>query len=271
VTPDTEAQTEERKWIQRKLNARNKILTHLEARLQNTPDDPHLLFLQEEHLRARDQLFEEMKSLDLQWQEKHLKLSELVDAYLSETQASTPSEPQEQTAQTSEQQAHLTELKTWKELLEKVEERLLRLPGDPRLLRLRSEHQWRILCLEEALSTSQTSPPSHADQPHSPAQEAQNPGQKLPAPPLEEKTAERPALAPETESVNPSENSGSRIEKELETWKAMLEKTRNRLLARPELTHLKPLLAEYQSRIEKLEAECEKEKRQEPKKEDPQI
>lgn len=216
-----------RNWLKRKLEARDKILSHLELRLRTAPQDKHLLFLQEEHSRIRQKLIEELRGLDLQLQKRHQKLGELVEDYLDNWQTShSPTAPQDRPAQSEEQQQLQHELETWQEMLKKVEARLLRLPGDPRLIRLRSEHQWRIIRLQEALK-----PPTGISPP----------------------TAATDSATASAE-LEPAPQPPPPVQRELETWKEMYAKTQARLLVRPELEHLKPLLASYQQRITELES-----------------
>lgn len=216
-------------WLKRKLEVRDKILKHIEQRLQTAPQDKHLLFLYQEHSQMRNQLVEEIKSLERQLQEKYQQLEMLVDHYLenwqTEQHATTPAQP----VHTEAEQKLQHELQVWQKMLKKVEERLLRLPNDPRLIQLRSEHQWRIIQLQEALNAL-SSPFATAIPP------------------------EQPHLSvPET--VSACAPCSTPLIRELETWKQMHAKTQARLSARPELTHLKPLLAHYQQRIAELETQ----------------
>jgi chromosome segregation ATPase len=201
--------TEVLQALRRRRQARQKVLAHLEARLAQQPQDAHLLFLHEEHSRALAQIDADLRRYDQSGQVRAGQLAELVDHYLEQWQAAPP-------VVTTLEQSLRHELQTWQEMLARVEERLLRLPGDPRLMQLRSEHQWRIVRLQEQLESG---------------------SQRLPAP-IE------PESLPDT--LNP-------LQRELETWRALQQKTQARLQARPELTHLKGVLAEHQAKIEALE------------------
>lgn len=231
AAPDLEAQLV---LLKRKLKARDKVLLHLEQRLALAPENQHWLFLKDEHEKARTDLKGELQRLELEQQAGAHKLTHLVDHYLSQWEESgedvfAPGEseaPAPNQALSPEQQH---ELETWQGLLRKVEARLLRLPGDPRLLALRVSHQARI----QALQKGET---------------AQNPD-FLPSSLLPEPAAEiqkMPLLKPRTRE---------QIEKELEIWAKLVQKSQARLAAKPELVHLRGMLAEHEGKIAALVAE----------------
>ncbi len=223
--------------LKRKLEARDKVLLHLEQRLRLAPDNQHWLFLKDEHEKARLDLHGQLRQLELRRQGPH-QLTQLVEGYLSHWEDADEEvlDPGESEAPTKNQalspeQEH--ELETWQALLRKVEARLLRLPGDPRLLDLRASHQMRIQALQnfgnEPVSLPTTPPPA-------------------------------PAALPESLSEAPKEapiqrRSREQIEKELEIWAKLVKKSQERLAAKPELAHLRGMIAEHQAKMASLVAE----------------
>jgi hypothetical protein len=226
--PSVQALANAQALLKRKLLAREKILNHLESRLMHTPEDAHCLFLKTEHEQAQESLKAEMRALEAQKNQPHA-LSQWVNDYLNqwETEDDVFSS-EEASPQTRLEPALQHELETWQSLLRKVEERLLRLPGDPRLLTLRESHRQRI----QALQSGQKSEP---DTPLSPS--------------------EAPSVQLETASPEPTGRTLAQIEKEILIWHKLVEKSKARLAAKPELTHLKTMIAEHQNKIEQLETE----------------
>ncbi len=228
-------------WLKRRLKARDKVLLHLEQRLRVAPDNQHWLFLKDEHEKARLDLQEQVRQLELERQSAH-QLTQWVEGYLSHWEETgdevlDPGESEEPTKNQalSAEQAH--ELETWQSLLRKVEARLLRLPGDPRLLDLRASHQMRIQALQnigkEPVSTPITPTPAPAALP----------------PPLPEPLSEPPKTAAL------QGRSREQIEKELEIWAKLVKKSQERLAAKPELAHLRGMIAEHQNKMASLVAE----------------
>lgn len=229
-------------WLKRKLKAREKVLQHLEQRLTLAPTDKHWLFLRDEHEKARADLWTELRQLERERQGAH-PLTQWVDDYLTHWE-----EPEDSVFGTLEkstspvlpllspEQQH--ELETWQGLLRKVEARLLRLPGDPRLLALRESHRARI----QALQGSEPAPSAPSAPPPSEQQES----------PSVSQTEQR-------SQMEPSEQQGGRtraqIEKELEIWHQLVKKSQDRLAAKPELLHLRGMIAEHQQKIAALQAE----------------
>lgn len=236
--------------LKRKLEARDKVLLHLEQRLRLAPDNQHWLFLKDEHEKARLDLHGQLRQLELKRQGPH-QLTQLVEGYLSHWEDADEEvlDPGESEAPTKNQalspeQEH--ELETWQALLRKVEARLLRLPGDPRLLDLRASHQMRIQALQnfgnEPVSMPTTPPPAPAALP----------------PPLPESLSEPPKAAALPESRQGSLLQGrsrEQIEKELEIWAKLVKKSQERLAAKPELAHLRGMIAEHQAKMASLVAE----------------
>jgi hypothetical protein len=235
-------------WLKRRLKARDKVLLHLEQRLRLEPNNQHWLFLKDEHEKARLDLHGQVRQLELERQSAH-QLTEWVEGYLSHWEETGDevldpgeSEAPPKNQALSAEQAH--ELETWQSLLRKVEARLLRLPGDPRLLDLRASHQRRI----QALQNVGNEPVS---MPTTPAPAA------LP-PPLPESLSEPPKTAAVSESLQGNLLQGrsrEQIEKELEIWAKLVKKSQERLAAKPELAHLRGMIAEHQSKMASLVAE----------------
>ncbi|MBT9543929.1 MAG: hypothetical protein IV090_00925 [Candidatus Sericytochromatia bacterium] len=224
--------------LKRKLKARDKVLLHLEQRLRMAPDNQHWLFLKDEHEKTRLDLHEQMRQLELERQGSH-QLTQWVEGYLSHWEDADQEvlDPGESEAPTKNQalsaeQAH--ELETWQSLLRKVEARLLRLPGDPRLLDLRASHQMRIQALQNF--GSEPAPIPTAAPP-------------APPPPLPEPLSEPPKTAAL------QGRSREQIEKELEIWAKLVKKSQERLAAKPELAHLRGMIAEHQAKMASLVAE----------------
>jgi len=224
--------------LKRKLKARDKVLLHLEQRLRVAPDNQHWLFLKDEHEKARLDLQEQVRQLELARQDAH-QLTQWVEGYLSHWEDADQEvlDPGESEAPTKNQalsaeQAH--ELETWQALLRKVEARLLRLPGDPRLLDLRASHQMRIQALQNF--GSEPAPIPTAAPP-------------APPPPLPEPLSEPPKTAAL------QGRSREQIEKELEIWAKLVKKSQERLAAKPELAHLRGMIAEHQAKMASLVAE----------------
>jgi len=225
------ARTERLFLLKRKLQARDKVLLHLEQRLSEAPDNQHWLFLKDEHEKARAELYDALRQLERERQGTH-RLTEWVEGYLSQWDNSCEDvlDPDESEATTQKQtlsaeQQH--ELETWQGLLRKVEARLLRLPGDPRLLKLRASHQARIQALQnvgaEPESVSNTVLESVS----------------VPIPqPAKNRTREQ-------------------IEKELEIWAKLIHKSQERLAAKPELAHLRGMITEHQAKMAGLMAELQ--------------
>jgi len=226
----SEELSDARTWLKRKLLAREKIINHLDSRLMKIPEDPHCLFLKTEHEQVQESLIAELRAIEAQRTQPHA-LTEWVNDYLNQWETeddvfSTEKETQPPLLEPTLQH----ELETWQSLLRKVEERLLRLPGDPRLLALRESHRQRI----QALQSDQSTEPDKASLPE---------------------VTSSPKI--ETASSEPIGRTLAQIEKEILIWHKLVEKSKTRLAAKPELTHLKTMIAEHQSKIAQLETEWE--------------
>ncbi|HEY9843879.1 MAG: hypothetical protein ACAI44_36015 [Candidatus Sericytochromatia bacterium] len=228
--------------LQLKLAVRERIIRTIEARLKEHPADPHQRFLLEEHLAARAAMLEELRRLNL---EKDLRCHDL-DAFVSEYVQALEAEPDPEQAQEQASLEH--ERQSWEDLIAKVRARLLKRPGDPQLMRLLGEHQARLLNVQESLHAlkgahpfGQTPKPAAGAIPEQPEEPA--------APPVELVLEQLPATRPHS-AVHA-------IERELEVFIGMVEKTRQRLAAKPELGHLTPLIKQHEARIEELKRQIE--------------
>lgn len=214
--PDEAALAQQRAELQRKLLVRERLLAVIEARLEASPDDAHQRFLQEEHLRAQAQLQGQWHQLQLKQGGRQAELEQIVDTYLrAPVQAPVPAHKELEHSR-----------KTWIELIDKVRQRLLKRPGDPRLMQLLAEHQGRLLAVEQSL------------------RQVRQEDTALPELVLEQ-------VLPETAAVVRSP-----AEREIDVLRALIEKTQERLRAKPELGHLKGLIAQHQNRLAALERQC---------------
>ncbi len=209
--------------INGQLRVVRKILNLIEDRLQETPEDDHQLFLLETH-RAREQQL--LKSLRLQNTDKRYHaLEEWVNKKLATL------DPENHSAEDPEQEAQKAQLehekKTWETMIQRVREKLKKKPGDPKLMRLLGEHQGRLLHLQEQLRQ----------------QEAGIEEEALVLEKAEQLKQE--SDVPVTERV--------RLEREMEVLAALCEKTKQRLFAKPELLHLKGLIAHHENRLKALQ------------------
>ncbi|MGE3726873.1 MAG: hypothetical protein AB7I41_15040 [Candidatus Sericytochromatia bacterium] len=230
--PASESDRTERLFLlKRKLQARDKVLLHLEQRLNEAPDNQHWLFLKDEHEKVRAELYNALRQLERERQGTH-RLTEWVEGYLSQWDDSCEDvlDPGESEATTqkktlSAEQQH--ELEIWQGLLRKVEARLLRLPGDPRLVKLRASHQARI----QALQNVAAEPESISN------------------------TVSEPISAPTPQPAK--SRTREQIEKELEIWAKLIQKSQERLAAKPELVHLRGMITEHQTKMAGLMAELQ--------------
>ncbi|MGV3523659.1 MAG: hypothetical protein ACO1RX_05510 [Candidatus Sericytochromatia bacterium] len=211
--PDEAKLAQQRAELQHKLRVRERLLAVIEARLEVSPNDPHQRFLQEEHLRAQAQLQAQWQQLQIKQGGRQAELEQIVETYLS-----APVEPPIPAQKELEHSR-----KTWLELIDKVRQRLLKRPGDPRLMQLLAEHQGRLLAVEQSLRQAR---------------------QEELAPP--ELVLEQVLPANESEVRSPAE-------REMDVLRALIEKTQERLRAKPELSHLKGLIAQHESRLAALE------------------
>lgn len=213
-----------REGLSCQLKITRKILALLEARLHETPHDNHQLFLQAHHRNREKQLLEALRLHNTD--RRYLALEKWVEAKIQaldpdqhpETPASLS--PEEETRQSRLMQ----EQRTWQDLIQKVRQRLQKKPGDPQLMQLLAEHQSRLLGLQEQLRQQQTG------------------------------VQEEPLILSQFESPPPETSPGERLQlqREIEVLNALCEKTRQRLQDKPELLHLKGLIAQHEERLRNL-------------------
>lgn len=235
-----------RQALKVKLEIRQKIIAQIETRLQLTPNDPHQLFLLDQHLQARDQLTNALRQANLELDQRYHELDDFVENYIEQSNSDTKKE--QEIRQKPEYQALLHQQQTWHSLIEKVRQRLVKKPGDPLLSRLLGEHQARLLSTQEQMAQLTTS--------LSPESETTSLSQIL-----AQERIPKPAQVQEpdaqAQSAATQSNDARKIslEREQNVLLAMVEKTRQRLHAKPELLHLKALIEQHQNRLEQIRSE----------------
>lgn len=214
-----------REGLSYQLKITRKILTLLEARLQQAPHDNHQLFLQAHHRTREKQLLESLRIHNTD--RRYLALEQWVNAKIQILDPEGSSEEQKATLspeEAAQQTRLLQEQKTWQDLIQKVRQRLQKKPGDPQLMQLLAEHQSRLLRLQEQLRQDQTG------------------------------VREEALVLSQFENAQPEANPSERLQlqREIEVLNALCEKTRQRLQDKPELLHLKGLIAQHEERLRTL-------------------
>lgn len=238
--PETQQRTElftaqlqsqdRRVQLQCRIAAREKVLAAISLRLKQDPENNHQRFIFEEHQRAHAALLEELRLVNLELSSRYGQLEQFVGNYLSGWQEETVAEELDE-----ESRARLQELEveknTWEDLIGKVRARLVKKPGDPLLMRLLAEHQARLLSVQEQSRRIK-----------------------------EGKPAEELLVLEQVEArYENSENSEvNRLRREIQTLKGLIDKTQQRLAAKPELKHLKGLIEQHEARITELQTELRK-------------
>lgn len=215
-----------REGLSCQLKITRKILETLEHRLHEDPENDHQLYLQEVHRTREAYLIEALRLQNTD--QRYHALEKWVNEKVKQLDPEGLSDVPELSAEAEAQrQKLLQEQKTWQHMVHKVKERLLKKPGDQQLIKLLSEHQGRLLRLQETLRQ-------------------QSQGIKEEALVLSQFDAPEVDVAP-TEKI--------RLQREIEMLEALCEKTRQRLQDKPELLHLKALIAQHEERLKALRAE----------------
>lgn len=215
-----------RKALSIQLKMTRKVLKAVEERLQSSPQDTHQLYLQEVHLQRESQLLNALRLANTEGRYQHLEawVNQKIQQLDPEGAGEAPLLSAEENAA---QTRLLEEQKIWRGLIQKVRERLLKKPGDSKLIQLLAEHQTRLLHLQEQWQQKQNK--------------------------VEEEALVLTVFEKPLESVNaeaPSER--VRLQREIEMREALCEKTRQRLLDKPELLHLKALILQHEMQIRTL-------------------
>lgn len=199
-------------------------------------------------------MVDELRDLNMRMDDRYQSLDSFVDEYVQQIETSAQRQGQGPDSERLQTLEH--EIQTWEELISKVRARLVKRPGDPLLMRLLGEHQARLLSLQENRrlllnQSAANTPKSTSDLPT-----------KLPDSVLESVYG-RPqsqSAHPESEAESLSESIESQptspqvqaLQRELDVFSGMVEKTRERLAAKPELVHLKALIVQHEARIQEL-------------------
>jgi hypothetical protein len=203
-----------------------KILTAIEERLQQAPQDNHQRFLQEVHTQREKRLLDALRLANTD--RRYQSLEAWVNQKVKQLDPEGDSEEAVLSAEEMADRERLREAqKTWQSLIQKVRERLVKKPGDAKLMQLLGEHQSQLLRLQEQLR-----------QQHS----------KIEDEALVLTQFEKPLEAISTEE--PPER--VRLQREIEMREALCEKTRQRLMDKPELLHLKALITQHEAEIKAL-------------------
>lgn len=233
-----------RAGLQLKLETRKRLIETIEARLVSHPDDPHQLFILQEHLQARDQLVAQLRQLQSELDSDYQNLDAWVRDYVQNMQRQTTLKQENRSPDAQAELAALqSEKQTWEGLIEKVRLRLQKRPGDPLLMKLLAEHQGRLLKLQLQLETLGAS--------NMPLPLATEPAEAE-APLLIESV-----LAAQPPEAGPDDPQRLALLRERDVLLAMVDKTRQRLAAKPELIQLKALIAQHEARIAVLQAELD--------------
>lgn len=261
ATPDALAQLQARlhhqdprEPLKLKLEVRQRIIETIEQRLAANPDDKHQRFILEEHLKAREAMVDELRDINMRLDARYQSLDNFVDDYVQ--QIETSAQRQGQGPDSGRLQTLEHEIQTWEELIGKVRARLVKRPGDPLLMRLLGEHQARLLSLQEnrrlllnqAASSASKSPSDlPTELPESVLESVYGQLQTQSAHPGTESES-----LPESVETKPISPQAQALQRELDVFSGMVEKTRERLAAKPELVHLKTLIIQHEARIQEL-------------------
>lgn len=209
-----------------RLKMTRKVLKAIEERLQYAPDSSHQLYLREIHLQRENQLLNALRLANTD--QRHLELETLLNPKILKLD---PEEASEERVLSDEEQVTqarlLEEQRTWQGLIQKVRERLIKKPGDTKLMQLLAEHQSKLLRLQEQLRQQNNKVEEEAL--------VLEQFEKAPEDALSDSTPER-----------------IRLQREIEMREALCEKTRQRLFDKPELLHLKALIAQHKAQIKTL-------------------
>lgn len=215
-----------RKVLSIQLKMTRKVLKAIETRLESTPQDTHQLYLQEVHLHREKQLLNTLRLANTD--DRYQRLETWVNQKVQQLDPEASNETIHLSAEEHAAQARLREeQKAWQSLIQKVRERLVKKPGDPKLVQLLAEHQNRLLRLQE--------------------QERQQQNK------IEEEALVLTSFESSLESAG-AEASTERVRllREIAMREALCEKTRQRLFDKPELLHLNALIAQHESHIKAL-------------------
>lgn len=208
------------------LKMTRKVLKAIEERLQQNPLDPHQLYLQEIHTQRESRLLDALRlaNTDRRYQDLEAWVNQKVRQLDPEGASADPVLSAEEIAA----QKRLREAqKTWQGLIQKVREKLVKKPGDAKLMRLLAEHQSQLLRLQEQLRQQSNKVEDEA---------------------LVLSQFEKPPEVSDTAAVSER----VRLQREIEMREALCEKTRQRLLDKPELLHLKALITQHEAEIKNL-------------------
>lgn len=249
-----------REALRLRLEVRQRVIETIEKRLSLKPDDKHQRFILEEHLKARDAMVAELREHNLRLADRYQGLDAFVNEYVQQiSQPAISDGPERERLKALEH-----ELQTWEDLIAKVRARLVKRPGDPLLMKLLAEHQARLLKLQESRRVMLPQPEFEANDlpesvlesiysrvPEVPqiAADASATGDKAPEN-TDAVAIDAPVFAPSAEVLV--------LQRELEVFKGMLEKTRVRLAAKPELVHLKQLIVQHEARIRDISEQLDK-------------
>lgn len=255
-----------------RIEVRDRVIAAIETRLVQNPDDRHQLFILEEHQKAREAMLDELRRLNFAHDPRYQNLDTFVDDYVQAIAQSPAINPAE--AANGEALLELArEQQTWQDMIDKVRQRLVKRPGDPQLMRLLAEHQARLLKVTESrhvllsgpataqpgtsdklvlesLSMPQTLQRAPADGPPA-AAVAETVNAPAPAPAAEAAAADEPLA----EAALPISPLLAGLLREREVFAGMVEKTRQRLAAKPELIHLNALIQQHEARLRELDAQ----------------
>lgn len=258
--------------LELRLSVRERVIATIEARLERNPEDPHQRFILAEHQKARAEMIDALRQLNLAQDLRYRDLAAYVEDYVSGLDARLP-EADVDADQAAELENLGHEQQAWEAMIEKVRTRLQKRPGDPQLMRLLGEHQARLLKVQELRRVLMGSPRTASDSPPaayagdelvldrlaaseslrasnqaeaaSPAELPAEPEQDLPVP----APAERVPVADEPAAPDPRRIA---LLRELEVFAGMVEKTRLRLAAKPELLQLQTLIQQHELRLAEL-------------------
>lgn len=208
------------------LKMTRKVLMAIEERLQQLPQDNHQLYLQEVHTQREHRLLDALRleNTDRRYQQLEAWVNQKVQQLDPEGASEDPMLSAEESAA---QERLRQEQKTWQTLIQKVREKLLKKPGDVKLMQLLGEHQSRLLRLQEQLRQQQNK--------------------------IEDEAMVLTQFEKPLETLDAEETSERvRLQREIEMREALCEKTRQRLFEKPELLHLKGLIAQHEIQIKAL-------------------
>lgn len=217
--------------LQARLEAGERLLVSIEQSLKAQPGDNHLLFIQQVHQQRRERLLSELRQLNLHADSRYGTLAVWVDQYIADhIPEAEPEVPLD--AESLEQKKRFeAEIEAWQDMIQKVRLRLVNLPGDPNLMRLLAEHQGRLLRVQEQVR-------------HLKGEPAESEG-------IIEK-ADRQMVNQDPNQENDPEQ--LRLQREILILQGMIEKTRERILKKPGLIHLKALIQGHEKRVLELKS-----------------